>query len=148
VSTTTPDGPAPTRPKKFQRDTSWDELDTAVLPNGTEATKFAVAADQSDASAPVVFKVVFPPGTVVATHMHDCDYCEVILEGSQKVGRTWHHPGDIRIVQAHTAYGPLEAGPEGCTVMVVFRDGHWPAVPIGEGKDEGLHVDVLKANLT
>lgn len=139
--------PTATRPRRFQRDTSWEDLTTAVLPNGARATKFAIAADQGDETAPVVFRVEFPPGCVVAAHTHDTDYCEIILEGRQKVTRTWHEAGDVRIVQAHTAYGPLEAGDEGCTVLAIFRDGHWPAIPLAGGKDEGLHVDVLVENL-
>ena len=30
-------------------------------------------------------------------YTHDCDYTEIILEGSQRVRVTWHHAGDIRI---------------------------------------------------
>jgi hypothetical protein len=142
------DARPPAGPAKFQRDTSWEELTTAELPNGAKATKFAISSDPDDPDAPVVFRVEFPPNCVVAPHTHDTDYCEIILEGRQQVTRRWHEAGDIRIVQAHTAYGPLVAGEEGCTVLAIFRSGSWPAVPLAGGKDEGLHVDVLLKDLT
>lgn len=132
---------------KFQRSTSWDELDSVELPNGSKATRFVVSADQDDKSAPVVFRVEFPPNCYVAAHKHETDYCEIILSGSQQITRQWHHAGDLRIVKAGTAYGPLVAGPEGCTVLAIFAEGRWPAVPLAEGKDDGLHVDVLVEKL-
>jgi hypothetical protein len=130
-------------PSKHQVSTSWDELDSVELPNGAKATRFVIAADQDDKAAPVVFRVDFPPNCHVAPHTHDTDYCEIILSGSQQVTRKWHHAGDVRIVQAGTAYGPLVAGPEGCSVLAIFASGSWPAVPLPGGKDDGLHVDVL-----
>lgn len=136
------DNPSP-RPRKFQRDTSWEDLETAELPNGIRATRFVIAADQADESAPVVFRVEFPPHCFVAAHTHDTDYTEIILDGRLRVTRTWHEAGDIRIVQADTAYGPLETGEDGCTVLAIFRDGRWPAIPLASGTDDGLHLDVL-----
>ena len=130
-------------PKRFQRHTSWDQLAAVVLPNGTTATKFAISADQDDETAPVVFRVEYPPGCVTAPHTHETDYCEIILEGRLQVTRRWHEAGDVRIVKANTAYGPLVAGDDGCTVLSIFRDGRWPAVPLADGNDEGLNVDVL-----
>ena len=52
-------------------------------------------------------------------------------QGSQKVGGRWLHEGDIRIGLANKGYGPLIAGPEGVTVLVIFADGNWPAITIG-----------------
>lgn len=132
---------------KFQTSTSWDELEVAELPNGIRARKFSIGATQGDEAAPTVFMVEFPPNCHVAAHTHECDYSEIILEGSQQVTRRWHHAGEIRIATAGTAYGPLVAGPEGCKVLVIFADGRWPAVPLAKGDSEGLHVDVLLREL-
>ena len=63
---------------------------------------------------------------------------EIILEGTQKVSGKWLYPGDIRIGLANRGYGPLIAGPEGVTVLVIFADGHWPAVTIGAGDGSTL----------
>lgn len=133
--------------KKFQTDTSWDELGFAELPNGARAAKFTLAEEQGRDGAPTVFLVEFPPNCYVAPHKHDCDYCEIVLEGTQQVTRTWHKPGDIRIVKAGTAYGPLVAGPEGCKVLVIFTNEKWPAVPLPSGNTEGLHVEQLLETL-
>lgn len=129
---------------KREIDTSWEELGFLELPNGAKTSRFVIG-DQDDPAAPVVFRVEFPPGCEVAAHTHDCDYCEIILEGTQQVTRRWHKAGDVRIAKAGTAYGPLVAGPEGCTVLVIFADGNWPARTLAKGDGTGLHVDVLTA---
>lgn len=118
------------KPAKFQTSTSWDEHRTE-LRDGILTSTFRVGAPGDD-GAPTVFKTYFPPSTTVPVHTHACDYAEIILEGSQQVTRKWHHAGDIRIVKAGTAYGPLVAGPEGATVLLIFRDGRYqPLAPDG-----------------
>jgi hypothetical protein len=52
------------------------------------------------------------------------------LQGSQKVGDKWYHAGDARIVKAGDVYGPIEAGPEGSTAIIVFAHGDY--VPVFE----------------
>jgi quercetin dioxygenase-like cupin family protein len=110
--------------KKFKMITSWDDLGPIQYDSGVTSTRFVIG-DPDDETAPLVMRGVFPPGHVVAPHSHPCDYTEIILEGTQQVGRTWLKAGDIRIVKAGTVYGPLTAGPEGATVMVIFRSGNW-----------------------
>ena len=107
---------------KFQMSTSWKELGFVEYGGGVTGARFVIG-DDDDESAPVVMRGSFPPGAVVAPHSHPCDYAEILLEGSQQVTRQWHYPGDIRIVKAGTVYGPLVAGPEGVTVLVIFRSG-------------------------
>ena len=48
------------------------------------------------------------------------------------------YPGDIRVGLANRGYGPLIAGPDGVTVLVIFANGHWPAVTIGKGDGSTL----------
>lgn len=93
--------------------------------------------DPEDERAPLVVQVVFPPGHRVEPHTHDADYTEIILEGSQQVTRRWHHAGDVRIVRAGTAYGPLIAGPTGVTVLIVFRSGSLMPTYVGDGSRAG-----------
>jgi hypothetical protein len=122
------DGTEPaTATRARRRDTSWTELTTQES-MGTVYGSFAIG-DDDDPSAPRVFRGVFPPGCRLEAHSHVCDYAEIILEGSQKVGRRWYRQGDVRIVRAGTVYGPLVAGPDGATVMVVFRNGDYRARP-------------------
>lgn len=129
-------------PKKRQHRTSWSELGAAEQPNGTRSSMFRIGEDD-DPTAPTVFRAYFPPGTVVAPHTHACDYAEVILEGAQKIGNTWYGPGDIRVAKANTPYGPLTAGPEGVTVMVIFKDARWQPIPTAKGGTAGLDVEAV-----
>ena len=122
--------------KKFQRSTSWQELGHIEYSNGIVASQYTLG-DDDDLTAPIIIRGTFPPGCVVAPHSHECDYTEIILEGSERVGRRWHKAGDIRIVKGGTHYGPLVAGPEGLTKLVIFRDGRRRTIGL---KDEAALV--------
>ena len=91
--------------------TSWDEIGAIELPSTAVATMYRIGLPDDDAS-PTVFKMWFPPGCTIEPHTHACDYSEIILAGSQKVGNKWLYPGDIRVGLANRGYGPLVAGPE------------------------------------
>ena len=77
-------------------------------------------------------------GLVVPDNTHACDYSEIILAGSQKVGNKWLYPGDIRIGMANRGYGPLVAGPEGASVLVIFATGQWPGITLGNNDGSTL----------
>jgi hypothetical protein len=49
---------------------------------------------------------------------------------------------------ADQTYGPLIAGPEGVTVLVIFAKGHWPAIPVGAGDGGTLGVEQLTDRFT
>ena len=70
-----------------------------------------------------MLRTVYPPAWTVSPHLHDPDYAEIILEGSLQVTRRWYHEEDIRIVKGGTVYGPVIAGPDGATVLIIFRGG-------------------------
>ena len=124
---------------------SWCELDVTTLPTGVLTQHFKVG-DPTQSQSPTVFKVYFPPNTYVEAHTRDCDYTEILIEGTQKVGATWHKAGDIRVGLANRGYGPLVAGPEGCTVMFVFADGRWPALTLGKNDGSTLGSEVIVAH--
>jgi hypothetical protein len=113
--------------KRFARDTSWDELGFFDMPGDAKISSF-VLGDADDVDAPVVFSGWYPPGSRTEPHHHVTDYAEIIIEGTQQIGRTWHGPGTVRIVEAGTAYGPLVAGPEGCRTIVIFRTQKWQSI--------------------
>lgn len=121
---------------------SWDQLDSTTMPTGVVTQHYKVG-DPTSSASPTVFKVWFPPGTYVEAHTHDCDYTEILLEGTQKVGVMWHKAGDIRVGLANRGYGPLLAGPEGCMVLFVFADGRWPALTIGKNDGSTLGSEVI-----
>ena len=114
--------------------TSWDEIGSIELPTTAVATMYRIGLPDEE-SSPTVFKMWFPPGCTIEVHTHACDYSEIILEGSQKVGNKWLYPGNIRIGLANRGYGPLVAGPEGASVLVIFADGRWPGLPLGKNND-------------
>ncbi|MEE2683044.1 MAG: hypothetical protein VYD77_03850 [Actinomycetota bacterium] len=139
-------GPAPQTPESIEQEldrrghivTSWEELGSVTIEaTGIETSSYRIGLPSKDAS-PTVFKAYFPPDCRVEAHTHACDYSEIILEGSQKVSGKWLYPGDIRVGLANKGYGPLIAGPEGVTVLVIFADGHWPAITIGKGDGSTL----------
>lgn len=131
--------------QKWKESTSWDALGFQELPNGAKVTTFRIG-EPGDPNAPTVFRTYFPPGCTVAPHTHECDYCEIILEGTQEVTRRWYKEGDIRIAKGGTMYGPLVAGPEGVTVLVIFADGRWaPTGPSG-GDDQGFFTEELSGS--
>ena len=125
---------------------NWDDLDEVELPSGIRTRMYRIG-DPADESSPTVFKVYYPPDCFVEAHTHECDYTEIIVEGSQKVGATWHHAGDIRIGLAHRGYGPLVAGPEGATVLFMFKDGRWPAITIGNNDGSTLGSEVISEHM-
>jgi anti-sigma factor ChrR (cupin superfamily) len=89
-----------------------------------------VVGDEADSTAPRVVDAYFEPGATASPHTHSVDYAEIILEGTQTVGRTLHGVGDVRVARAGTVYGPLVAGPEGCRVLLIFAgDGTTPVPP-------------------
>ena len=124
---------------------SWDDLDKLELPTGVITSMYRVG-DPADESSPTVFKVFYPPECFVEAHTHECDYTEIIIEGSQRVGATWHHAGEVRIGLANRGYGPLVAGPEGTTVIFMFKDGRWPAITLGNNDGSTLGSDVISAH--
>lgn len=128
--------------------TSWDELGAVTLEaTGAVTSQYRIGLPTEDAS-PTVFKVYFPPDCRIEAHTHACDYSEIILQGSQKVSGKWLHEGDIRIGLANKGYGPLIAGPQGVTVLIIFADGNWPPVEIGAGDGSTIGSDELTARFT
>lgn len=123
---------------------SWDDLETIELPTGVRTQMYRISPEPD---APTVFRVYFPPDCKVEAHTHDCDYTEILLEGTQRVGAEWHKAGDIRIGLANRGYGPLVAGPEGATVLFMFADGRWPAIKIGNNDGSTLGSDVIEAHV-
>ena len=127
----TPDAIQSALEKRGHLVTSLDEIGGIEVPTGAIATMYKVGLPSNE-NAPTIFNMWFPPGCTIEVHTHACDYSEIIIEGSQKVGGKWLYPGDIRIGLANEGYGPLVAGPEGARVLVTFANGQWPGVPLDD----------------
>jgi hypothetical protein len=52
-------------------------------------------------------------------------------------------PKEASISLSNRGYSPLLAGPDGVTIMFVFKTGNWPAKPIGNNDGSSLHSDVI-----
>ena len=127
--------------------TSWDEIGSIELPTEAVATMYRIGLPDNDDS-PTVFKMWFPPGCTIEAHTHACDYSEIVLAGSQKVGNQWLKPGDVRVGLANRGYGPLVAGPDGASVLVIFADGRWPGIALGKNDGSTLGTDELTKRYT
>lgn len=117
--------------KAWHHTTSWNEIGAATPRPGTQVWIVRNGTPE-EADAPVVVRTTFAPGTRVEAHTHEADYMEIILEGSEEVTRRWRRAGDITIVKAGTVYGPLIAGPEGVTKLIIFRDHRYRTVAPNE----------------
>jgi hypothetical protein len=129
------------RTRKGHLETSWEELEEE-LPNG-ENIALLVLGHNDDADAPRIVRSVLPPHTRIDVHTHNTDYVEIILQGSEMVGRTWYREGQIRRVHAGYVYGPLVAGPAGVSKLIVFRDGNWLPRQVQRDATQGLSVGPL-----
>src|ERR1700737_409072 len=87
-----------------------------------------VIGKEGDPAAPQFFWAQDPPGITWDAQSSRCDFVLVYLQGSQKVGDKWHHAGEARLVKAGEVYGPIEAGPEGSTIVMVFANADY--VPV------------------
>ncbi|HEX3453087.1 MAG TPA: hypothetical protein VHS03_00565 [Gaiellaceae bacterium] len=109
---------------KGQTMVSWDEPgDWISNRDGTiDYARFQLGVDELGA-ATTMLVVKYAPGCHVEPHYHGADYCSIVVEGSIEVTRRTHEVGSMRFVKAGTTYGPLVAGPEGCTVVDIFATG-------------------------
>ena len=109
---------------KGQKMVTWDEPGEWISNReGTlQYARFTLGVDERGA-ATTMLVVKYAPGCRVETHYHGADYCSIVVEGSIEVTRHTHEVGSMRFVNAGTAYGPLVAGPEGCTVVDIFATG-------------------------
>jgi quercetin dioxygenase-like cupin family protein len=112
------------RPTKHQRFFSWQEPGewTEVPEQRLKYHSFGLGQGKGGEATRVIV-VRYEPGAEVAPHYHQADYCSIVVEGSIEVTRKTHEVGSMRTATAGTAYGPLVAGPDGCTVVDVFAVG-------------------------
>lgn len=121
--------------------TRWDDptLDWETKPSSRSA--MLDIGDATDPDRPIVIVVEYPANRVVPAHHHDTDYLSIIVKGGMKVTGKPHEVGSMRFTGSGTVYGPLEVGPEGCTVIDVFldRSGCIPVFPAREGVTQEEH---------
>lgn len=106
------------------KDLSWKSSE--AWQQGEKLRYFRERIGVDSENATLILVVDYEPGCVVGVHYHDCDYCSIILEGSINISHVDYGVGHMRFIKAGTVYGPLIAGPEGCTVVDIFAVGNHP----------------------
>jgi hypothetical protein len=66
-----------------------------------------------DALFPMAFLVEQDPGDVANAHFHQADQFQVVVAGEGTLGNHAVRPFCVHFAGAHTAYGPIHAGPDG-----------------------------------
>ena len=59
------------------------------------------------------------PDTVLQAHFHRVDQFQVFVGGSGRIGKRSADPVTVHFTKAQTPYGPLAAGPDGLSYIVV-----------------------------
>jgi hypothetical protein len=59
----------------------------------------------------------YDPGFIIARHAHKSDALIFILEGEVRIGERNCPPGTLVVLEKDTFFGPLVAGPQGCTFL-------------------------------
>ena len=120
-------------------ETHLDDPDFARMEDGTRFAAFFLGDDAAD---PAVFPMEVTPDYQFPVHYHKTHYMSLILRGSLRVGKKWYGPGDIRLQEKGSVYGPEEAGPEGCFTLNIFADrrGFYPTL-LGEPEQENPPVE-------
>jgi quercetin dioxygenase-like cupin family protein len=114
---------APRRPKGH-REFSWNDPGEWILDAVQQLSYHSFGVGEDERGSVVQMIVVkYDPGARIEPHYHECDYCSIVVEGSIEVTRRVHDVGSVRVVKAGTVYGPLVAGPDGCTVIDIFATG-------------------------
>lgn len=114
-----------------------DDQDWKTLPDGVKYAQFS--SEEGNPDRPLIVLSQLPPGYVEQPHTHDCDYVEVVMKGSITVGKAMPMvAGDVRTTKAGVGYGPLIAGPEGCTRMTIFDTARGSVLrPLGSRAEAG-----------
>ncbi|SNQ48992.1 hypothetical protein FRACA_2980006 [Frankia canadensis] len=126
------------RTARGRYETNLDDPEFTTMEDGTRFAAFFLGAGPSD---PAVFPMEVTANYKFPVHYHKTHYMSVILRGSLRVGKKWYGPGDIRLQEKGSVYGPEEAGPDGCFMLNIFADrrGYVPSI-LGEPAPEEVDV--------
>ncbi|MBV9661143.1 MAG: hypothetical protein JO337_08305 [Acidimicrobiales bacterium] len=86
---------------------------------GLKQQKF-VLGDEGDPNRPLFLVTRFPPHAVLPRHYHQDVFMDAVVEGSSNIAGEWHGAGTVRWFPAKAMYGPVVAGPEGCTLLEFY----------------------------
>ena len=106
------------------KDVSWREPGNWIRQDSLQYVMERIGQNPENGTGVLVVR--YDPNAVIGVHYHQCDYCSVVVEGSIEISHIKHETGSMRFVKAGTVYGPLVAGPEGCTMIDIFAVGNDP----------------------
>jgi hypothetical protein len=69
----------------------------------------------------------YDPGLILERHAHQSDALVFVIEGDVEVGGHPCPPGTLIVLEKGAAFGPLIAGPKGCTFLECYGDDVRPA---------------------
>jgi hypothetical protein len=92
-------------------------------------TRYNMASGDADPPPGTLFPMAFlveqDPGEVANAHFHQADQFQVVVAGEGTLGQHAVRPFCVHFAGAHTAYGPIHAGPQGLTYFTL-RNGFDP----------------------
>ncbi|GMU79900.1 MAG: hypothetical protein AMXMBFR46_26890 [Acidimicrobiia bacterium] len=86
----------------------------------------------------------YDPGLVLERHGHSSDHLLFVLDGELTVGDRVCGPNTLVVLERGAAFGPLIAGPEGCTFLE-HHAGDVTPVPVDK---EGYHALLAERGIT
>jgi hypothetical protein len=127
------------RTARGRYETNLDDPEFTALEDGTRFAAFFLGDGEGD---PAVFPMEVTADYQFPLHYHKSHYISIILRGSLQVGKRWYKPGDIRLQEKGSVYGPEKAGPEGCFMLNIFADrrGYTPTL-LGEPEPESVQIE-------
>ena len=82
--------------------------------------KMFTLGDEGDHTRPLFLVTQFPPNAVLPRHYHQDVFMDAVVAGSSNIAGEWHEAGTVRWFPAKAMYGPVVAGPEGCTLLEFY----------------------------
>lgn len=64
----------------------------------------------------------YDPGLILARHAHKSDSFVFVIDGAVDVGSRHCPAGTLIVLDKHIFFGPLVAGPDGCTILEAYGD--------------------------
>jgi len=80
----------------------------------------------------------YDPGLILERHAHSSDALIFIIDGDVTIGDRPCPPGTLVVLEKGAAFGPLVAGPDGCTFLECYGDDVRPIPVDKEGYFELL----------
>jgi hypothetical protein len=106
--------------------------------------KVFTLGEEGDKTRPLLLITRFPPNAVLPRHYHQDVFMDAVVAGSSNIAGEWHEAGTVRWFPAKAMYGPVVAGPDGCTLLEFYVDDPGFRTTL----DDDALTDEMRAELT